>query len=70
MPRPNDEDCVAKSLYFVDEAIYPGHPRFKTLSRNIRMRRGSKVSIDIPGDFDLSGIFYVKLLNFMIFRSF
>lgn len=70
MPRPNDEDCVAKSLYFVDEAIYPGHPRFKTLSRNIRMRRGSKVSIDIPGDFDLSGIFHVKLLNFMIFRSF
>ncbi|XP_063704452.1 glutamate--cysteine ligase catalytic subunit [Culicoides brevitarsis] len=47
-PRPDAEDGVAKSLYFVDEAIFPGHPRFKTLSRNIRMRRGSKVSIDIP----------------------
>lgn len=47
-PRPDAADGVAKSLYFVDEAIFPGHPRFKTLSRNIRMRRGSKVSIDIP----------------------
>lgn len=47
-PRPDDENCVARSLYFVDEAIFPGHARFKTLSRNIRMRRGSKVSIDLP----------------------
>ncbi len=25
-----------------------GHPRFKTLSRNIRMRRGEKVIINVP----------------------
>lgn len=51
-PRPDDENCVARSLYFVDEAIFPGHARFKTLTRNIRMRRGSKVAIDLPGIFN------------------
>lgn len=47
-PTPEDESCAARSLYFPDEAIYPGHPRFKTLTRNIRQRRGEKVSIDLP----------------------
>uniref|UniRef100_A0A1Q3FKN8 Glutamate--cysteine ligase n=1 Tax=Culex tarsalis TaxID=7177 RepID=A0A1Q3FKN8_CULTA len=47
-PTPEDEACAARSLYFPDDAIYPGHPRFKTLTRNIRQRRGEKVSINLP----------------------
>lgn len=47
IPTPNDEESAAKSVYFPDEAIYPGHPRFKTLTRNIRMRRGENVSIKL-----------------------
>lgn len=46
--RPDDPECAAQSLYFPDEAIFGGHPRFKTLTRNIRQRRGEKVSIDLP----------------------
>ncbi|XP_071857804.1 glutamate--cysteine ligase [Bombus fervidus] len=45
-PTPNSG--ASKSLFFPDEAIYPGHPRFKTLTRNIRLRRGEKVAINIP----------------------
>uniref|UniRef100_U5EZ27 Glutamate--cysteine ligase n=1 Tax=Corethrella appendiculata TaxID=1370023 RepID=U5EZ27_9DIPT len=45
---PDDESSAARSLYFPDQAIYPGHPRFKTLTRNIRQRRNEKVSIDLP----------------------
>ncbi|XP_006612129.1 glutamate--cysteine ligase catalytic subunit [Apis laboriosa] len=45
-PTPNSGS--SKSLFFPDEAIYPGHPRFKTLTRNIRKRRGEKVAINIP----------------------
>jgi len=48
---PDDEGSAARSLYFPDEAIYPGHPRFKTLTRNIRQRRGEKVSINLDGLF-------------------
>ncbi|XP_058450449.1 glutamate--cysteine ligase [Malaya genurostris] len=47
-PTPDDESCAARSLFFPDEAIFPGHPRFKTLTRNIRQRRGEKVSINLP----------------------
>ncbi|XP_034118457.1 glutamate--cysteine ligase [Drosophila albomicans] len=46
-PRPEDPLSSARSLYFPDEAIFPGHPRFKTLTRNIRKRRGEKVSIKL-----------------------
>lgn len=46
-PNPEDPTSSAKSLYFPDEAIFPGHPRFKTLTRNIRMRRGEKVAIKL-----------------------
>ncbi|XP_058825753.1 glutamate--cysteine ligase [Topomyia yanbarensis] len=47
-PTPEDETSSARSLFFPDEAIFPGHPRFKTLTRNIRQRRGEKVSINLP----------------------
>lgn len=46
--RPDPINGVSRSLFFPDEAIYPAHPRFKTLSRNIRERRGDKPSINIP----------------------
>ena len=39
---------VTTSLFFPDQAIYPGHPRFATLSRNIRERRKAKVAINVP----------------------
>ena len=38
---------VSESDYIVDEII-GAHPRFATLSRNIRTRRGAKVDIRIP----------------------
>lgn len=46
-PEPDDENGASRSLYFPDEAIYHGHPRFKTLTRNIRERRGEKVDINL-----------------------
>lgn len=39
---------VTTSLFFVDQAIYPGHPRFTCLTRNIRQRRKAKVVINVP----------------------
>ncbi|CAN8067831.1 unnamed protein product [Agarophyton chilense] len=38
---------VAKSFFTSDDVISP-HPRFPTLTRNIRLRRGRKVSIEVP----------------------
>ncbi|CAG9108185.1 unnamed protein product [Plutella xylostella] len=46
--QPTPSSGVTMSHFFPDEAIYPGHPRFKNLTRNIRMRRGEKVAINIP----------------------
>uniref|UniRef100_A0AAR2IUS7 Glutamate--cysteine ligase n=1 Tax=Pygocentrus nattereri TaxID=42514 RepID=A0AAR2IUS7_PYGNA len=40
------EKGVSKSLFFPDEAINR-HPRFSTLTRNIRHRRGEKVAINV-----------------------
>nr|XP_050869836.1 glutamate--cysteine ligase catalytic subunit isoform X2 [Vespula vulgaris] len=45
---PTPTAGASRSLFFPDEAIYPGHPRFKTLTKNIRERRGEKVAINIP----------------------
>lgn len=39
---------ASKSIFFPDEVIFQGHPRFKTLSRNIRQRKGGKVEIQVP----------------------
>lgn len=41
------ESGASKSLFFPDEAINK-HPRFSTLTRNIRHRRGEKVAINVP----------------------
>ena len=39
---------ISKSIFFPDEAIFNGHPRFRTLSRNIRERKNKNVSIYVP----------------------
>lgn len=45
-PTPNSG--AACSLFFPDEATYGGHPRFRTLTANIRERRGENQAINIP----------------------
>ncbi|CAH1643387.1 unnamed protein product [Spodoptera littoralis] len=45
---PTPHEGVSRSLFFPDEGIFPGHPRFKTLTSNIRQRRGEKVAINLP----------------------
>ncbi|XP_036172234.1 glutamate--cysteine ligase catalytic subunit isoform X5 [Myotis myotis] len=46
--KPNPvEGGASRSLFFPDEAINK-HPRFSTLTRNIRHRRGEKVVINAP----------------------
>uniref|UniRef100_A0A7E4ZRV4 Glutamate--cysteine ligase n=1 Tax=Panagrellus redivivus TaxID=6233 RepID=A0A7E4ZRV4_PANRE len=47
-PNPDDPETAGKSLFFPDDAIYQGHPRFRNLVRNIRGRRGEKVAINVP----------------------
>ncbi|KAJ8870873.1 hypothetical protein PR048_027174 [Dryococelus australis] len=46
--KPTPHAGASRSLFFPDDAIYGGHPRFATLTRNIRERRGSKVAINLP----------------------
>ncbi|XP_046544356.1 glutamate--cysteine ligase catalytic subunit-like [Haliotis rubra] len=46
--EPTPTSGASRSLFFPDEAINSGHPRFKTLTRNIRERRGEKVTINVP----------------------
>lgn len=45
---PNPVSGISGSIFFPDEAIFSGHPRFRTLVQNIRSRRGRKVIINIP----------------------
>uniref|UniRef100_A0A915D7R7 Glutamate--cysteine ligase n=1 Tax=Ditylenchus dipsaci TaxID=166011 RepID=A0A915D7R7_9BILA len=47
-PRPDDVEGAGRSIFFPDEAIYSGHPRFRNLVRNIRGRRGQRVAINVP----------------------
>ncbi|XP_077488541.1 glutamate--cysteine ligase [Amblyomma americanum] len=46
--QPRPKDGTNRSLFFPDEATFAGHPRFNTLVRNIRERRGKKVVINVP----------------------
>jgi len=46
--KPHPQTSHTKSLFWPSEATFPGHPRFKNLARNIRSRRGQKVSILVP----------------------
>ncbi|KAG8444924.1 hypothetical protein GDO86_009905, partial [Hymenochirus boettgeri] len=45
-PTPVEEGA-SRSLFFPDQAINT-HPRFSTVTRHIRQRRGEKVSINVP----------------------
>ncbi|XP_077989695.1 glutamate--cysteine ligase catalytic subunit-like [Glandiceps talaboti] len=47
-PPTLTDDGASRSLYFPDKAINGEHPRFKTLTKNIRTRRGEKIAINIP----------------------
>jgi glutamate--cysteine ligase catalytic subunit len=51
-PEPVEKDCVIESPYsksiFVPDLVINPHPRFATLTQNIRTRRGSKVDIQMP----------------------
>ncbi|XP_067840093.1 glutamate--cysteine ligase catalytic subunit isoform X2 [Heptranchias perlo] len=62
-PKPI-ESGASKSLFFPDEAINK-HPRFSTLTRNIRHRRGEKIAINVPiyKDTNISSPFIEKFLN-------
>ena len=42
-----DKNAFSESIYTIDSIINP-HPRFPTLTKNIRIRRGKKVEIKIP----------------------
>lgn len=46
---PDPENGCTRSLYIPDEAIFDGHPRYKTIARNIPTRRGEKVNINVTG---------------------
>ncbi|XP_075235916.1 glutamate--cysteine ligase [Lycorma delicatula] len=46
--KPTPNQGASRSLFIPDETIFPGHPRFITLTRNIRLRRGEKVAINVP----------------------
>lgn len=45
---PTPTEGASHSLFYADEVIFQGHPRFRTLTRNIRQRRGQKVAINVP----------------------
>ncbi|VDM18101.1 unnamed protein product [Wuchereria bancrofti] len=47
-PHPDGDSNSGCSIFFPDEAIYAGHPRFRNLVRNIKQRRGEKVVINVP----------------------
>ncbi|XP_050432479.1 glutamate--cysteine ligase catalytic subunit [Adelges cooleyi] len=46
--KPTPDAGSSRSLFIPDSAIYKGHPRFSTLTNNIRQRRGERVAINIP----------------------
>ena len=42
---PDPEHSFTRSIYWPTEATYQGHPRFRTLTTNLRQRRGRKVTM-------------------------
>lgn len=47
-PKSTQNKQISKSMFYPDEIIFNGHPRFRTLSRNIRERKKKNVSIYVP----------------------
>ncbi|XP_050689699.1 glutamate--cysteine ligase catalytic subunit-like [Eriocheir sinensis] len=50
---PDPNSGASRSLFFPEAAITQSHPRFKTLTRNIRERRQEKIAINVPIYVDL-----------------
>ncbi|KHJ78007.1 putative glutamate-cysteine ligase, catalytic subunit [Oesophagostomum dentatum] len=46
-PTPYEEG-PGRSIFWPEDAVFCGHPRFKNLVKNIRGRRGEKVAINVP----------------------
>ncbi|XP_071492042.1 glutamate--cysteine ligase catalytic subunit-like [Diadema antillarum] len=47
-PCQMTEKSITKSIFVPDQTIHSSHPRFRTLTENIRKRRGEKVCINVP----------------------
>ncbi|KAH7719127.1 gamma-glutamylcysteine synthetase [Aphelenchoides avenae] len=47
-PDPEDKEGTGRSLFFSNDCVYTGHPRFKNLMRNINARRGSRTCVNVP----------------------
>ena len=45
---PTPHSGITRSLFYPDQVIFDGHPRFRTLSNNIRERRSKNVQIYLP----------------------
>lgn len=50
-PTPSAADGLTRSLYFPDAAIFPGHPRYRTVTANVMGRKGAKMDINLNGMF-------------------
>ncbi|XP_050705297.1 glutamate--cysteine ligase-like [Eriocheir sinensis] len=50
---PDPNNGASCSLFFPDAAITQGHPRSKTVTRNLRERRKEKITINVPIYVDL-----------------
>ncbi|KAG5897515.1 hypothetical protein JTB14_030012 [Gonioctena quinquepunctata] len=46
--KPTPNEGPLKSLFYPDDAICIGHPRYRIAARNIKERRGEHVAINIP----------------------
>ncbi|XP_053595168.1 glutamate--cysteine ligase [Microplitis demolitor] len=46
--KPTPREGINTSLFLPDEAICQGHDRWQAITRNVRLRRGEKISINIP----------------------
>lgn len=46
--KPSLKSVSMPSLFLPEEMVYPAHPRFKALARNIRQRRGKRIVINVP----------------------
>ncbi|CAF1031227.1 unnamed protein product [Brachionus calyciflorus] len=68
---PTPDSGITRSLFFPDQAIFDGHPRFRTLSNNIRERRNKNVKIYVPifKDKNTTSPFIEELSQFEDFKS-
>lgn len=66
--QPTPKIGPSRSLFIPDSAIYKGHPRFSTLTRNIRQRRGERVAINIPSKYTY--VIYSYIIHFECYSLF